>query len=98
VLDDDADMEAIWKTEYSLAELVAPDKFKSYDDLKKRLDKVLSEPNARKTEEDDIPFERPAARPSAAPAVGKTVAAPKKAAIAEDDDLEFFNKLAEDDE
>ena len=100
LLDDDADMEAIWKTEYSLAELVAPDKFKSYDELKKRLDKVLSEQAgySRKSEEDDIPFERTASRPSAAPAVGKTVAAPKKAAIAEDDDLEFFNKLAEDDE
>jgi hypothetical protein len=97
VLDDDGDMEAIWKTEYSLAELVAPDKFKSYEDLKKRLDKVLSEPNARKTEEDDIPFERTVARPAAVPAVGKTAAAPKKKTD-DDDDLDFFNKLAEDDE
>jgi hypothetical protein len=100
LLDDDDDMEAIWKTQFSLAELVAPDKFKSYDELKKRLEKVLSEPNgaARKSEDDDIPFERPAPRPSATPAVGKTVAAPKKPTIDEDDDLDFFNKLAEDDE
>jgi hypothetical protein len=100
LLDDDDDMEAIWKSEHSLAELVAADKFKSYDELKKRLDKVLSEPNgsARKSDEDDdIPFERPASRPSAAPAVGKTAAAPKKK-VDDDDDLEFFNKLAEDDE
>ena len=62
-------MEAIWKTEYSLAELVAPDKFKSYDELKKRLDKVLAEPSSRKNEEeDDVPFERPVSRPAAAPA------------------------------
>ena len=100
LLDDDDDMEAIWKSEHSLAELVAADKFKSYDELKKRLDKVLSEPNgtARKSDEDDdIPFERPASRPSSAPAVGKTAAAPKKK-VDDDDDLEFFNKLAEDDE
>jgi hypothetical protein len=100
LLDDDDDMEAIWKSEHSLAELVAADKFKSYDELKKRLDKVLSEPNgsSRKSDEDDdIPFERPASRPSAAPAVGKTAAAPKKK-VDDDDDLEFFNKLAEDDE
>jgi hypothetical protein len=100
LLDDDDDMEAIWKSEHSLAELVAADKFKSYDELKKRLEKVLSEPNgaARKSDEDDdIPFERPASRPSAAPAVGKTAAAPKKK-VDDDDDLEFFNKLAEDDE
>ena len=41
LLDDDDAMETIWKSEYSLAELVAPDQFKSYEDLKKRLDYVL---------------------------------------------------------
>ena len=34
-------MEAIWKKQYSLAELVAADKFKSYEDLEKRLNMVL---------------------------------------------------------
>ena len=97
--DDDADMEAIWKSQYSLAELIAPDKFKSYDELKKRLDKVLAEPSSRKNEEDDdVPFERPVSRPAAAPAVGKTASAPKKPVVDDDDDLEFFKKLAEDDE
>jgi hypothetical protein len=101
--DDDDNMEALWKTEYSLAELVAPDKFKSYDDLKKRLDKVLAEPNSdgrkfKSNDEDDMPFERTASRTVAAPAVGKTAAPAKKPTIAEDDDLDFFNKLAEDDE
>ena len=41
LLDDDDAMEAIWKKQYSLASLVAPDQFKSYDELKKRLDYVL---------------------------------------------------------
>jgi len=41
LLDDDDAMEAVWKKEYSLAELVAPDQFKDYDALKKRLDYVL---------------------------------------------------------
>ena len=41
LLDDDDAMEAIWKKEYSLAELVAADQFKDYDALKKRLDYVL---------------------------------------------------------
>ncbi len=41
LLEDDDAMEAIWKKQYSLAELVAADQFKSYDDLKKRLDYVL---------------------------------------------------------
>ena len=41
LLEDDEAMEAIWKKEYSLEEFIAPDQFKSYDDLKKRLDYVL---------------------------------------------------------
>ena len=41
LLEDDDAMEAIWKKEYSLEEFVAADQFKSYDDLKKRLDYVL---------------------------------------------------------
>ena len=41
LLDDDDAMEAIWKKQYSLDELVAADQFKSYDELKKRLDYVL---------------------------------------------------------
>lgn len=38
---DDKKIEALWKTQHSLSELVAPSNFKSYDDLKKRLDRVL---------------------------------------------------------
>ena len=41
LLDDDDAMEAIWKKQFSLAELVAADQFKSYDELKKRLDYVI---------------------------------------------------------
>ena len=48
LLDDDAEMEAVWKKQYSLAELVAPDQFKSYDELKKRLDYVLGNKGTRR--------------------------------------------------
>ncbi len=41
LLDDDDAMEAIWKKQYSLAAFTAADQFKSYDELKKRLDYVL---------------------------------------------------------
>jgi len=41
LLDDDDAMEGIWKKEYSLEEFTNADQFKSYDDLKKRLDYVL---------------------------------------------------------
>ena len=41
LLEDDDAMEAIWKKEFSLEEFTNADQFKSYDDLKKRLDYVL---------------------------------------------------------
>ena len=49
LLNDDDALEAVWKKQYSLTELVASDKFKSYDDLKKRLDYVLGNKNVRST-------------------------------------------------
>lgn len=41
LMDDDDAMEAIWKKEHSLAAFTAPDQFKSYDELQKRLNSVL---------------------------------------------------------
>lgn len=52
LLDDDDELEKIWKQEYSLAEHVAPDQFKSYDELKKRLDYVLSLKNNQRVDEE----------------------------------------------
>jgi len=41
LLDDDDALEAIWKKEYSLTAISAPDQFKSYEDLEKRMNYVL---------------------------------------------------------
>jgi hypothetical protein len=41
LLDDDDALEAIWKKEYSLSALIAPDQFKTYEELEKRLNYVL---------------------------------------------------------
>ena len=40
--DSDEKLDGIWKSQYSLQEFLAPTNFKSYDELKKRLDDVLS--------------------------------------------------------
>lgn len=37
------DFNEIWNTQYSLQELISPDKFKSYEELEKRLDAVLNQ-------------------------------------------------------
>jgi len=54
LLDDDDAMEAVWKKQYSLAELVAADQFKSYDELKKRLDYVLGVRGVPKSQDPEL--------------------------------------------
>ena len=100
LFDNDQDMAAIYNAEHSLEAFLAPSNFKSYDELKKKLEKVLAEPTsgASYRNEDDIPFDKPTARSMAAPAVGKSAPAPKAKAVDDDDDLSFFEKLAEDDD
>lgn len=52
LLDDDARLERIWADAHSLAAEISPDKFKSYDELKKKLASVLgSESGAREAVE-----------------------------------------------
>ena len=56
LLNDDDAMESLWKKQFSLAEIVAPDQFKTYDELKTRLDYVLGNKKsaAPQFEEEDI--------------------------------------------
>ena len=42
IFDNDAQIEEVWKQQYALAEFTAPTNFKSYEELKTRLDTVLS--------------------------------------------------------
>jgi hypothetical protein len=46
LLDDDDAMEAIWKKEYSLTAVTAPDQFKSYEELERRMNMVLGQKTA----------------------------------------------------
>ena len=88
LLSDDEKLEAIWKKEYSLKEFLAPENFKSYDELKARLDKVLGldgSPVVAKTT-----VEQAKAMPR------KPALVAEDAGIADDDDLAYFSKLAED--
>ena len=52
LLDDDSALEEIWNKEYSLQEFVAPDKFKSYDELKKRFNIVLGSKVSSRVDEE----------------------------------------------
>jgi len=89
---DDAELEKIWKSEYSLKEFTDPKNFKSYDELKRKLNDVLGldinsvRANAKPApiEDDEVPFKAAAQR--------------KSVAIAEDEDedLNYFKGLADD--
>jgi len=46
LLDDDDALEALWKKEYSLTAITAPDQFKSYEDLERRMNMVLGLKNS----------------------------------------------------
>ena len=96
ILDDDDAMEALWKKEHSLAELVAADQFKSYEDLKKRLGYVLG--NKTTVRQDAETVDEDDDRGSAEELVTSAVAAGGGTApVTEDDDdaLSYFAKLAE---
>ena len=94
LLDDDDAMEAVWKKEHSLAELVANDQFKSYDELKTRLSSVLGTKPVRndaETVEQEVEDVR------ASTPVAETVESVSKSSSSDDDDdaLSYFAKLAE---
>jgi hypothetical protein len=94
VYDTDKEIEALWKNAHSLKQFVAAGEFKSYDDLTDRLNRALGAGGAAaaravKTEDRSAPWEEPkAAEPRAPRATAETVDA--------GDDLDYFNKLAQD--
>lgn len=89
---DDAEREATWNREYSLQSLIAPNEFKTYEELSARLNQVLG-------------LDLAAAAPTAAPAAAPAAEAPSFPTAEEsvtstddgdDDGLGFFNDLLND--
>ena len=101
LLDDDDAMEGIWKKQYSLAELVAADQFKSYDELKKRLDYVLGNKGTpRYQDPDDLDEDntRGSLEEEVATREVVTATASRSASVDEDEDdaLSYFARLADE--
>jgi len=99
LMDDDDDLERVWKSEYPLQDFVKRDKFKSYDDLKGRLHKAMGLGGAQPTTSavdafDEVREEAPRQAP-----VRAAAPAPKESAPwddQEEDDLAMFQRLAEE--
>ena len=101
--DNDEELERIWKSQYSLKELLDPKNFRAYDELKRRLDRALGHTagvtpsNAQSDQyaEDNTPPFEPTPQFKAAemrPAATATASSDD-----DDEDFEFFKKLAAED-
>ena len=100
LLDDDEELEKIWKSEHSLVAFLQPSEFKPYADLKRRLNEVLvldeeDDVPVRKAirskkveveEEYDIPFESTPKRKAKEPVAEES----------EEDFMEYFKNLTKD--
>ena len=96
LLDDDDELETIYKSLNNLNDFVAPSEFKSYEDLKKRLDYTLGLKGTPKfqdpetiDEEEEVEVSRPAKETTS---VRSSVSNDDED---EDDALSYFQKLAE---
>ena len=107
LLDDDDALEALWKKQYSLTAVTAPDQFKSYDDLKKRLDYVLGNKQPVRRIDEEVAeednsrsfqpnFERSKETGEPVLAGNHRSTAVASASSDEDDALSYFQKLAEE--
>ena len=102
LFEDDSELESVWKQEHSLQSFLAPSNFKSYEELSKRLAAVLgtdktpasSRAQAAARQADPTADDLPWAEPKTAKAT-ETRQAPASS-DEDDDDIEFFKKLAKD--
>lgn len=90
---DDAKLEKIWKSEYSLKEFTDPKNFKSYDELKRKMNEVLGigyeTAATSSTKREEVPsFEASKQRKSAEDTPPWS--------DSEDEDLNYFKGLADD--
>jgi len=81
---DDEKLEALWKTEFGLKEFLERKNFKSYDQLRQRLDKALGFDGAA-----------PAPKSKAADTIADTDTSIIDKSVGDDEDLDYFKSLAE---
>ena len=97
LLSDDDAMEALWKKEYSLAAVTAPDQFKSYEELENRLKIVLGRKPTNRRIDDEVEDEDNdrGSYTSESNEIKETSNSLDSSSEDEDDALSYFQKLAE---
>lgn len=105
LLDDDEELERIWKSQHSLQEIIDPKNFKSYEELKAKLYKVLaldggSHAPTTTAEDDELEMDfTPKFKEKSAPKLDEAPSPTSSMSFAssdDDDDLDFFKSLADD--
>lgn len=96
VLGDDDELESIWNKQTALSEFLDPAHFKSYEELKAKLEQVLnaSASSAARADRVELPESKTSVAPTAKP---KATATPKGMEEDDDDSLSYFAKLANED-
>jgi hypothetical protein len=111
LFEDEDEMEEVWKKAYPIQPEIAPDKFKTVEELQASLDRALGGKSgvAKTAEEDEIPFDtdedeevKPAKKAkevvAKAPPAKKAKPAPKKVEEDEDENIsDFLDNLDDED-
>ena len=98
LLQDDEELEGIWNKQHSLQEFLDPKHFKTYEELKAKLEQVLSTTSSAAPRVDKVELEEEI--PHQVASAPKASAKPAKKEVDLDDDdesLSYFAKLANDD-
>ena len=96
LLDDDDELEAIWKKQYSLEEFTKQDQFKSYDELEKRMNAVLNPNQTRRAVAPEVFDEEEEIQTKTIEQVKEESRVVSSASDDEDDVLARFQRLAEE--
>ena len=99
-MDDDEALESLWNSERSLSDIVDAKNFKSYDELKSKLYRVLAlggGQTANTITANEIAEVKQVPTPQAAPFVAPAATTPwdEQSNDDEEDGLSFFKKLAD---
>ena len=87
----DDDIKAIWEKQYPLKPFVDPSNFKTYDELKEKLNRVImGQRNTETVENVDLP---PQTTTTSVPSSSDVKSEP----ASDDDTLSYFSKLADED-
>ena len=90
IADNDDNIKAIWEKQYPLNPFLEPSNFKSYEELKEKLNRVITGTKSTDTVENvDLPS-------TSTGTVQSKDSASKASASDSDDTLDYFSKLAEE--